>query len=273
MGRGTADAGTGNQVTASQAEHTASAAAPDKIGDWVEALEAQNQARPPEATAATQQDTQQPDSSAEGAQDAGNDQLAKLLPQKPDDAANADVATEGEGQSEGDHKPLELAFPEGFVRDEEMLGEFQAVAKEAGIKQEVAQKIADIYVAGQKKITDAFMTEHQKVRERIDKQWIAENHADPEFGGDNFEASNNELIKAIRHFVPPEEMHTRDGKLGFLDFFAQANLRNCPQLRRFFIRVGKYISEAGPVTSDASNASKDRSGADRMFPNLPSGIR
>ena len=265
MSASNTDAGTGKPITASQAENAAGTA-PAKTGDWMENLAEKRQgAAKDEAQTAepAAKQTAEPEASKD------DDSLDGVLPEKQEQAAEQKDAADGDeskdGEQENGDKPLELAFPDGFVRDEEMLGQFQAIAKEAGIKGEAAQKIADLYIAGQKRMADAFARESKSVIDRINKQWITENHADPEFGGENFEAANNYLTKAIRHFVPADELHTKDGRLGFLELIEQANMRNCPQLRRFFVRVGQYLSESGPMASDASEASKPKRDADVIF--------
>ena len=258
------NAGTGQQ-TASQAGKTVSAA-PEKSGDWVESLAQRQEPAASKADAAEPSpDAAKPAAGGEAGEREAGDPLDAILPEKQGEATDAEDDGEAEKDKAEEDKPLELAFPEGFVKDDAMLDEFQAIAKEAGMKKEAAQKIADLYVAGQKKMADAFANEHKRIIDRINKDWIAENHADPDFGGDKFEESNNYLTKAIRHFVPADELHTKDGRLGFLELIEQANMRNCPQLRRFFVRVGQYLSESGPMASDASEASKPKRDADVIF--------
>lgn len=191
--------------------------------------------------------------------------LADALPEAPEKAGEqTDAAQEGGEEAEAE-VPLEVAFPDGFQVDEAEMNEFQAIAKEFKVPQEQAQKLADIYVAGQKKQMDLFRSEHANQLRRIDQKWREEIAADPDVGGENYETSKTYAIAAIRRFVPQEE------QAAFLEFYRAANLHNNPHMFRLLARVGKGTGEAAPAIGDKGGDAAEKSRADVMNPELPSG--
>ena len=235
--------------TVSQVEKTTSETKPGN--DWVDTLESGPESKKGEQSGKTE----------------GKDPLDGIFTEDKkasEAAAESNEKPKQEGET-GD--AIDIKFPEGFQADPNLMEGFLSVIKDGGSKQEQAQKLIDMYAAEQKKTFDVFSTEHAKTTERINNEWLGEIKNDPEFGGEKYEESCNHVIAAIRRFVPATEMDS------FLGFFKQANLKNNPQLFRFFARVSQYSAEAGAVASDASNPERELSRADRMFPNLPSALK
>lgn len=205
------------------------------------------------ATPAAGNDQQQQDQDdwtkevAAGKEEA-KDPLADALPEAPEKTGEQQNAGQDGGAETETEVPLEVAFPDGFQVDEAEMKEFQAIAKEFKVPQEQAQKLADIYVAGQKKQMDLFRSEHAKQLQRIDQKWREEIAADPDVGGGNYETSKTYVISAIRRFVPEKEQGA------FLEFYRAANLHNNPHMFRLLARVGKGTGEAAPIPGDKGGA-------------------
>lgn len=174
-----------------------------------------------------------------------------------------------EEEYEGPVEGINLKLPAGMKPDNPELVGFMKMIKESGTKSEHAQKFLDMYIDKQKKIVTQFTEAEAKFRENINRKWIEENKADPEFGGNNYNRTTNYVQAALRRFVPKDELlwtTEKDGKMGVLEFFRVANLKNCPPLMRLLARVGKATGEAQPITSNVSvKEEKELSYADALF--------
>lgn len=182
------------------------------------------------------------------------------------------LKADGEAPEEefnGNVEDVPLKLPPGLKPDNPELSEFVKMAKESGMKPESVQKFLDMHLTKQQNIIKQFTEADAKFRSEIDRKWIAENKSDPEFGGKNFNASNNYVQSFMRKFATKEELlwtMEKDGKIGLLQLYKDANIKNCPVLFRLLARAGKAMGEALPVTTDAPTArEKEISLADAMF--------
>lgn len=256
MDMNTADAGAGNE-TASQVEAVDNAAlAPEAAPETkLEKVLPQPAANVPEN--GTQETKPVAKESSE------TDPLNALKPQTPEEAAK--VGAEGEPveekkEGEAEPVPLELKLPDGYPKDDPVLAEYMDIARKGNIDQETAQKLFDMHHAAQQNMTAAFEKGIHEERARINTEWARQCQTDPELGGERYEESCNYLTAAIRRFVPdPKE------QAEFVDFYSRANLQNAPMMFRFLARVGKATSEAGAVTSDASNVAREAKSIKDMF--------
>lgn len=193
------------------------------------------------------------------------DPLDALKPQSPEEAAKVGQDQPGEAkpaESATEDAPLEITIPEGFQKDEALIKGFLDLAKENGVKQEAAQKLFDMHVAEQQKAATAVQQAIMDQRTRINTEWARQCQTDPEFGGEKYEASKNYVTAAIRRVIAdPEE------QAEFVKFYGAANLQNSPHMFRFLARVGMMTSEAGPATSDASDAASPKPAtlADQLY--------
>ncbi len=163
---------------------------------------------------------------------------------------------------------VKLVLPKGISPDNPELKSFVAMAKEMKVEPEAAQKLVDLYVDKHRKMVGDLTEANQRFRENLNKRWIRENHADPEFGGENYDRSCNHVQAALRKFIPKDELlatEAKDGRMGFLEFFDQANIRNNPHMFRLLARIGKHFAEAAPMTSEAAAAPGDKSTAEVLF--------
>ena len=113
---------------------------------------------------------------------------------------------ENQEQKEGKVIPekYEITAPEGFEGiDEALLNDFTPLAKEAGISNEQAQKLADLY--SKQMMAQAEAQEQQWFKQRED--WVKELKGDPEFGNGNEETFRGSVGKAqlaLEQFGTPE---------------------------------------------------------------------
>lgn len=149
------------------------------------------------------------------------------LPGDPAQAAQqepaADKPADAETQEQAEYEAFSI--PEDVAADEEVLGEFKAIAKELKLSQQDAQKFADLSVK-------MAVKQHEAVRTQ-QAAWAAAAKSDKEYGGDAF-AENLSLAKsALDTFASPE----------LRNLFNETGLGNHPELIRTFVKIGKQISE------------------------------
>ena len=142
----------------------------------------------------------------------------------------------------------EFQMPEGVQLDQDTATEFSATAKELGLTQEQAQKVADIAVkqAQRQAETHAALVE----------SWVESVKTDKEIGGDKLEANLGIARKAMDTFGSPE----------LKDVLNASGLGNHPAVIRAFLKAGKAISDDGFVTGAPKGAETNL--ANRMFPNM-----
>lgn len=122
--------------------------------------------------------------------------------------------------------------PEGAVIDAELSAEYKSVAKELGLTQEHAQKIADF--------GHRIFAKQAEAVENVRMQWQEASKADKEYGGDAFEQNVGVANKALKQFGTPE----------LITFLDDTGLSNHPELIRAFYRAGKAISDDTFVGGD-----------------------
>jgi hypothetical protein len=152
-----------------------------------------------------------------------------------DGATKAAAGAEGGEKPTGETPPadIELKLPEGFKPDEAALGEFKTIAKEAGLKGEVAQKVFDLYAKHDAAQAAAREAQAHAQAEARNKEWAAAARADKEYGGAAFDSNLTYAQKAIAKF----------GSKELLSWFNESGAGNHPEVVRTFIRMGKAISE------------------------------
>lgn len=106
-----------------------------------------------------------------------------------------DTEAKDSEQKEGKVIPekYEITAPEGFEGiDEALLNDFTPLAKEAGISNEQAQKLADLY--SKQVMAQEQAQEQQWFKQR--EEWVNELKSDPEFGNGNEETFRGNVGKA-----------------------------------------------------------------------------
>jgi hypothetical protein len=145
----------------------------------------------------------------------------------------------------------DFAFEEGRALDTELADEIKATAKDLGLTQSQAQKLADLAM----KRTTAAQAQQAEVLEKARTEWADATKADKEFGGDALDANLSLARKALDTFGTPE----------LKALLNESGLGNHPEVIRVFVRAGKAISEDRIVTGGAGGKPADP--AKRLFPN------
>lgn len=165
--------------------------------------------------------------------------------------AATDTATEGkaEDQPAGAPEAYEaFAMPEGIVLDEEVGGEFTALAKTLNLPQDKAQAVADLGAKLAQRITEQQVTAAQQ----IVADWAKQTKADPELGGTKLaEVTRVAQLARDTYGTPELKQLMNDTGLG-----------NHPEVIRFFHKVGATLAQDG---IHGGGASVSRSPADILF--------
>lgn len=161
-----------------------------------------------------------------------------------------------------------LKLPKGVPQDHELLQKFTALAKEKKVDQEVVQKSVEMLDEYQAKFFENVVKKDQQFRQNLNNQFIRQNRADPIYGGSNYEASVNYAMKALRRFVPKDELlatQAKDGRMGMLEYLKLSNSMNASPLWKFFVEVGKMVSESTPMIPGAAKEQKQVTAEDAIF--------
>lgn len=210
-----------------------------------------SQAAPAEATstAATPADASQSQaatSEASTAQATGTEaKPAEPAAAKPGDAP-AEAAKE---------VVYEFKMPDGVELKSEAVDELKATAKEFGLTQEQAQRIADLGV----KQAQGFAAQLVEQQKSLTTQWAEETTTDKEIGGDKLPENLGVAKKALDSFGTP----------ALKTLLNQSGLGNHPEIVRFMVKAGKAISEDGKLIT-GSAAQTDRANTpieNRLYPN------
>lgn len=152
-------------------------------------------------------------------------------------------------------EPVQLAdftAPEGVKLDPEAAGEFKAIAQELGLKQESAQKIADIGA----KLAQKWSADQQSAIKAASEKWASDAKTDKEYGGDAFDQNLAVANKALDTFGSPE----------LKAMLKESGLNNHPEIIRFMLKAGKQISQDKFVPAGRpTQTGKDT--ASVMYPN------
>ena len=147
----------------------------------------------------------------------------------------------------------ELVTPEGFEQlDHGLLDQFTPIAKEIGLTNEQAQKLANLY--GKQLMQTNEMQEQEFFKQR--KAWVDELKNDPEFGAgndDTFKASVGKAQLALKQFGSPE----------LSQYLQQSGLGDNVYLVKAFAKIGAAMGEDGFV--DGNGGGSGKSAAEILF--------
>ncbi|MCY1396709.1 hypothetical protein D9M71_116910 [compost metagenome] len=164
----------------------------------------------------------------------------------------------GKQDPEGDAKPkdegkpkgapeayTDFTLPEGFEMDGAVLDEFKGIAKDLGISQEAAQKLVDL----QSKLATQQAAQAQEVMVQQRQQWADAVRADPEIGGDKYDASVATAVKVVQFINDPQ----------LTQLLNDSGLGNHPSLVKAFVKIGKSMSDDAFVLPGSQVAPKEMS--------------
>lgn len=213
------------------------------------------QAKPGEASASASTGTDAtkgtPAAPAEG--DKKDAEPAKAADSTKDTAKDAEKDTAAEKDA-----PLELKLPDGFVKDEVVLGEFQGLAKELGLKGEHAQKLVDLHV----KMQESFIAQVQQEQAAQAAEWRKQVESDTAtYGKQPYEAIVATATRAMERYGTPELRQVLN----------DTGLGNHPALIKFVYGIGKSMREDSVAgTSGPGAGSRERTPEDVMRERYPS---
>jgi hypothetical protein len=173
---------------------------------------------------------------------------------QPTDAAKTDDAAAKTDEA-AKEVVYEFKLPEGVDLKGEALDELKATAKELGLTQEQAQRVADLG-AKQAQGFAAQLVEQQKT---MTAEWAEQTTTDKEIGGDKLPENLGVAKKALDTFGSP----------ALKTLLNQSGLGNHPEVVRFMVKAGKAISEDGRLVTGAA-AQADRANTpieNRLYPN------
>lgn len=175
--------------------------------------------------------------------DSGTSEAPLAVPPEPvqtilgSEEVKEEVKPEGDEQTDNkDAKPesvipekYELKLPEGMALDEAALEAFTPIAKELGLDQEKAQKLADVYAGIKAK--EAAQAQEAWVKDVAN--WRKEVETDKVLGGQAFEGNKRAALAALKAYAPPE----------LQPLLEQSGLGNHKAIFAFCAAVGKAMSE------------------------------
>jgi hypothetical protein len=180
---------------------------------------------------------------------------------KPKDEGNKD-GKDGKDPKAGDktdkksdgapEKYADFTLPEGYEKDEELLGEFSALAKEANLPQEVAQKFVDL----QAKFLTKTAGDNDKAWNDLHQSWIKSAKEDKDIGGATYEKNVGLANQALAKYGTPE----------LFKMLLDTRTGDHPELIRVFSKIGAAMGTedkggGGPPLSDK----KGKSAAETIF--------
>lgn len=179
----------------------------------------------------------------------------------PADAPPASTAPASDAAKDGEQKadeaaaapaPVEYDFtpPEGVQFDEEVLGEFKALAQAENLKPEAAKAVADM---GAKMLTK-WQAAQTAALEKVQAEWVEAVAKDPEIGGD---------AQAERLAVAAAGMKNLASE-GLQKLLKDSGLQNHPEVVRMFYREGKRFMPDRAIPA-GRGAQKDAAKA--FYPN------
>jgi hypothetical protein len=159
------------------------------------------------------------------------------------DEADADKSLMGKAGEKADGEKdkgpdlpekYELAAPEGFTIDEDLLAAADPVFRELGLGNDQANKLMPLIPAFAEKLVAAQNDAHQAMA----AGWAKEAKADKELGGANWAETETLVARALDTFGAPEGSE-------FRNLLNETKLGNHPEMIRMFRSIGEKIGEGG----------------------------
>jgi hypothetical protein len=170
-----------------------------------------------------------------------------------DEPKSSDEKSKADGTPE---KYEDFKLPEGFKAPEGFQGEVSALAKDLGLNQEKAQKLANT-LAEQNK---SFVESINQTLDDSQKSWESQLAADKEIGGEKLDANLAVAKAGLKAFDP--EGH-------FLSVLEQTKLGSHPAVVKAFYRMGLRVQETAVSTSSKGSPANSASPVEkRLYPNM-----
>jgi len=137
----------------------------------------------------------------------------------------------------------DFKLPEGVELAPETATELKSLAKELGLTQEQAQKLADL---GGKQ-AQALAGQHQQMLEQLGKDWETAARADKDIGGDKLPESLATAKRALTQFGSP----------ALTQLLEESRLGSHPEVIRMLAKIGKAVGEDKVITGSEAKPTKD----------------
>lgn len=147
----------------------------------------------------------------------------------------------------------DFKLPEGAVADDELMGQFKAVAGELKIPADKAQALVDMGMKIQEQQAEAISQAWQEQR----ASWVESLKSDPDWGGAKFSKTVEDANRALRQFGDQE----------LLNDLRELGLDSHPGLVRAFARVARSTAEDRSIERPGGGiASSGRNYAEVLYP-------
>lgn len=181
----------------------------------------------------------------------GTPKTPEQIAQEAADAAKAKVVPE----------KYEIKFGDKEA-DPEALAAFTPIAKELGLTNDQAQKLASFHNEQMTTLLGQQTKVQTEAWANLQKTWVSEARADAEYGhlagGKTFDENGALIAKGLATF----------GTAGLNKALIDSGMGNHPEVARFFYRVGKAVSEDTIRVGNAGNSGAPVPLANRLFPTM-----
>lgn len=168
-------------------------------------------------------------------------------------------STKDKGASDGEKTSPEGApeayedfkAPEGVALDATVLEEFKGLAKELGLSQDKAQKVADILG----KQTQAAAVAQTNEIQRVNASWIEQTQSDPEIGGEKL-AENLAAAKAAMEATTTPQLRM---------LLERTGLGNNAEVIRHFLKIAPAFAEDKHIPGANRPAGSGKSAAQVLY--------
>ena len=180
--------------------------------------------------------------------------------QQPDAAGDgtSETAAAGDGTTTPAGAPetySDFTVPDGVVLDTAVVDGFKGLAKDLGLSQEHAQKVADVIAQQAKASAEASQGAVQAEITRVQSAWAAEAKADPEIGGDKFE-ENLATAKQVMEATTTPQLRMLLDKSG---------LGSNPEVIRHFLKIAPAFREDKHVPGSKAPPGAGKSAAEVLY--------
>lgn len=160
---------------------------------------------------------------------------------------------EGEAAPEGAPEAYEdFTTPEGVQLDPAVAEEFKGLAKDLGLSQEKAQKVADVIA----KQTQAFTVGQTAEVQRVNAGWITETQNDKEIGGDKLPETLAAAKAAMEATTTPQ----------LRELLKRTGLGNNVEVIRHFAKIAPAYMADKHVPGGAAPGGSTKTAAERLYP-------
>jgi hypothetical protein len=158
-------------------------------------------------------------------------------------------------------KYADFKLPDGVTLDASEVTDLQTYAKTNNLTQEQAQAVLDRTLKTRSDTEASVVAKQAEALKTMSTEWKATTQADKEIGGDALQANLATAVKARDAFGSP----------ALIQILNDSGMGNHPEVVRFFVKVGKAMSEDKFVQGNANSgtaANPDAARAARMYPSM-----